>query len=289
MPTRISIKKKKGWNANKTCQSKIMPNGYPFGLRGEDLDTPLRSHKTLGPHLRLYKEFSPIKTWSLQEASANSRQDANNWAESALQEGCPTLMANLKGVTNHPATFFPHFFCRRFCALRRLGPFEPGAFCRERRFQCTSPFCLKHLDMAVQSSKLSSLQKTDWYFTWLRQLLQNDLSTKSYAFNMMILTTGLSTHAREPTPFSGMKKLVFSALYGTQAPSKCRENWNRDPNGMPETMLGDMPNIMQSPPTKKNTHTHTKHARQNAGRNVRRYAGVRRMPEKRQNIATCDI
>ena len=35
--------------------------GYPFGLEGEDLDTPLPSHKTIGPNLSLYKEFPPSK------------------------------------------------------------------------------------------------------------------------------------------------------------------------------------------------------------------------------------
>ena len=112
----------------------------PVWIRGEDLDTLLPSHKTLGPNLSLYKEFSPIKTWSLQETSANSRQNAKHWAESALQEGCPTLMANLKEPSIIQLYFSPYPFCRRFCALRRLGPFEPWTFCREKRFQCTSPF-----------------------------------------------------------------------------------------------------------------------------------------------------
>ena len=65
----------------------------------------------------------------------------------------------------------------------------------------SSQVLIKHLDMAAQSSKWSSLQKTDLYFTWLRKLLQNDLSTKNYAFNMMILRTDLSTSAGASSPY----------------------------------------------------------------------------------------
>ena len=61
-----------------------------------DLDPQYPSHKTLVPNLSLYKEVSPIKIWSLQKVSANSRQGAKNRDKSALQEGCPTHMANLK-------------------------------------------------------------------------------------------------------------------------------------------------------------------------------------------------
>ena len=68
-------------------------------------------------------------------------------------------------------------------------------------------------------------KKTDWYFTWLRKLLQNDLSTRSYAFphhNCFVYKCWGTN------PFSGIKELVFPALDGTQARSKLRGNSNGD-------------------------------------------------------------
>ena len=70
-------------------------------------------------------------------------------------------MANLKGVTNHPATFFPHFFVEDSVLSGGWVPSNPGHFVEKEDFNVQVLFCLKHLDMAVQSSKLSSLQKTD--------------------------------------------------------------------------------------------------------------------------------
>ena len=70
-------------------------NGYSFEIGGE-VGPSLPRHKSLGTNPSVYKHQIPAKTRGLQEASANSRRDAKNRATSALQEGCPTHMANLK-------------------------------------------------------------------------------------------------------------------------------------------------------------------------------------------------
>ena len=67
----------------------------PVCIRGEDLDPPYPSHKTLGPNLSLYKEVSLVKIWSLQKAIVNLGQGAKNRHKSDLQERGPTLMAKL--------------------------------------------------------------------------------------------------------------------------------------------------------------------------------------------------
>ena len=112
-------------------------------------------------------------------------------------------MANLRAI-NHPATCFPILFVEDSVLSGGWVPLNPEHFVEKEAFNVQVLCCLKHLDMAAQSSKWSSLLKADWYFTLLRKLLQNDLSTKSYAFNMMILTTALSTSAKE-TLYTGPK------------------------------------------------------------------------------------
>ena len=77
------------------CPTKLPVKWIPVCIRGEDLDPPYPSHKTLGPNLSLYKEVSPVKIWSLQKARVNLGQGAKNRHKSDLQEGGPTLMAKL--------------------------------------------------------------------------------------------------------------------------------------------------------------------------------------------------
>ena len=82
----------------------------PLCIRGEDLDPPNPSHKSLGPNLSLYKEVSPVKTWGVQKAGANLGQGAKNCHKSDLQEGGPTLMAKLSSPSMIQLDFFSTLF-----------------------------------------------------------------------------------------------------------------------------------------------------------------------------------
>ena len=100
-------------------------NGYSFEIGGE-VGPSLPRHKSLGTNPSVYKHQIPAKTRGLQEASANSRRDAKNRATSALQEGCPTHMANLKEPSIIQLDFSLSFLQRILCSqeigsLRTLG------------------------------------------------------------------------------------------------------------------------------------------------------------------------
>ena len=85
-------------------------------------------------------------------------------------------------------------------------------------------------DMAAQASKWSPLQKADCIFTWPKNCSKMTSLQKASASNMIYTYHYLSAMTGEPAPFFSIKQLVFSALYGTQAPSKRRGNANGDIN-----------------------------------------------------------
>ena len=85
--------------------------------------------------------------------------------------------------------------------------------------------------MAAQASKWSPLQKADCIFTLPKNCSKMTSLQKASASNMIYTYHYLSAMTGEPAPFFSIKQLVFSALYGTQAPSKRRGNLNGDQNG----------------------------------------------------------
>ena len=85
--------------------------------------------------------------------------------------------------------------------------------------------------MAAQASKWSPLQKADCIFTWPKNCSKMTSLQKASASNMIYTYHYLSAMTGEPAPFFSIKQLVFSALYGTQAPSKRRGNLNGDQHG----------------------------------------------------------